>query len=161
MTAALLWVLAVGLIGVGLIGIVMPALPGTVLVFAGLCLAAWAEGFTRVSIGTVVAIGILAAGSYGIDFVAAAAGVKRVGASRRAMVGATLGTLLGLFFGLPGVIVGPFVGAVIGEFSAHQQLARAGRVGYAAWIGFLVGTVVKIGVVFVMLGIFLVALFVA
>lgn len=160
MNPALVWALAVILVVVGLVGIVMPALPGTILVFAGLWLAAWAEGFTRVSVPTMVVLGLLAAATYTVDFVATALGVKRVGASKRAIIGATLGTLLGIFFGLPGVIIGPFAGAVIGELSAHGDLAQAGRVGFAAWVGFLVGTVVKVGLVFLMIGVFVVAWFV-
>ena len=105
-------------------------------------------------------LAVLAAASYAVELGAAAFGVKRVGASRRAMAGAAAGTLLGVFFGLPGVIIGPFAGAVIGELSARSDLAQAGRVGVAAWIGFLVGTVVKVGIAFIMLGIFLFALFV-
>jgi uncharacterized protein len=154
-----LWILGIALVLIGLAGIVMPGVPGTILIFAGLALAAWADGFTRVSISVVVLLGFLAAASYAIDFVAAALGVKRIGASHRAMFGAMLGTVLGLFFGLPGVIIGPFAGAVIGELTARSDLARAGRVGFAAWIGFLLGAVAKICLAFLMIGIFLVALF--
>lgn len=156
----LLWILAVALVAIGLVGIVLPAVPGTILIFTGLALAAWADGFTRVGAGTLVLLGVLAAASYAIDFVAAALGARRLGASRRAMAGAALGTLLGLFLGLPGLIVGPFVGAVLGELSATRNLARAGRTGVAAWIGFAIGIVVKVGVAFVMIGVFLAAFFV-
>jgi uncharacterized protein YqgC (DUF456 family) len=75
------------------------------------------------------------------------------------MAGAALGTLAGLFFGLPGLIVGPFVGAVLGELTARSDFRGASRAGVAAWIGFLMGTVVKIGLAFVMVGIFLTAWF--
>jgi uncharacterized protein YqgC (DUF456 family) len=75
------------------------------------------------------------------------------------MVGAGLGTLLGLFFGLPGVIVGPFVGAMLGELSTDRNLARAGRAGLAAWVGFAVGAVVKVALAFSMIAIFAAALF--
>ncbi len=153
----LLWVLAVVFVIVGLVGVVLPALPGSVLVFAGLLLAAWANEFTRVGGGTLMLLGTIAAASYGIDFVAAALGAKHLGASRRAMVGAALGTLFGLVFGLPGVIIGPFIGAVLGELTTNRNLARAGRAGVAAWIGFALGIAAKVGLVFVMLGIFLVA----
>ena len=156
----LLWVLAVVLVIVGLLGVVLPALPGTILVFAGLLLAAWADGFNRVGAGTLVLIGILAAATYTVDLAAAALGVKRFGASRRAMAGAALGTMFGVLFGVPGLILGPFAGAVLGELTAHRDLARAGRAGLAAWIGFLVGTAVKVGLVFVMIGLFLIALLV-
>ena len=155
----LLWVTAAVLVAIGLAGILLPALPGTILIFGGLLLAAWADGFTRVGIGTLVLIGVLAAASYTVDFVAAALGVKRMGASPRAMAGAALGTLLGLPLGFPGLIFGPFVGAVVGELSAHRDLRRAGRAGMAAWIGFVAGAVVKVGIAFAMVAIFLAALF--
>src|SRR5919106_1803582 len=110
----LLWTLAIALVVIGLIGVVVPALPGTVLIFAGLLLGAWADGFTRVGIPTIVVIGLIGAASYGVDFAAAAVGAKHLGASKRAMAGAALGTFFGVFFGLPGLVVGPFVGAVLG-----------------------------------------------
>jgi uncharacterized protein len=153
--------LAVALVVLGVVGSVIPGLPGTIFVFAGMWLAAWADGFTRVSVATIVVLGVLAAASYAVELGAAGLGVKRVGASRQAIVGAALGTVLGLFFGLPGVIVGPFAGAVIGELSARSGLAQAARVGAAAWVGLLLGTAVRVGVAFIMLGIFLFALFVA
>ena len=154
----LLWTLGVALVGVGLAGIVFPALPGTILIFAGLLLAAWADGFSRVGVVTMVLIGLIGAASYAMDFVAAALGAQRIGASRRAVVGAALGTLLGLPFGLPGVILGPLAGAVLGELTVHRDWARAGKVGAAAWIGFMVGMAVKIAMAFSMIGIFVVAL---
>ena len=155
----LLWVLAAILVVVGLAGILLPALPGTILIFAGLLLAASADGFTHVGAGTLVLLGVIAAASYGVDFVAAALGVKRLGASSRAMAGAAIGTLLGLFLGLPGLIVGPFAGAVVGELTVHRDLARAGRAGMAAWIGFAIGTAVKVALAFSMVAIFLAAMF--
>lgn len=158
--SALLWALAVVLVVTGLAGIVFPALPGTVLIFAGLLIAAWIDGFVRVGVITLVVLGILTVVSYFIDVAMMALGMKRLGASKRAMAGAAIGTLAGLFFGLPGIIVGPFVGAVIGELTAHHDWGRAGRAGVAAWIGFVVGTVVKMGVAFMMVGIFLAAWFV-
>lgn len=153
----LLWVLAVALVLVGLAGVVLPALPGTVLIFAGLLLAAWADGFERVGAATLVLIGVIGAVSYAVDFVAAALGARHVGASPRAVVGAALGTVLGLFFGLPGLILGPLLGAVVGELSAHRDVARAGRIGVAAWIGFVIGTAVKVALAFSMIAIFVAA----
>ena len=155
----LLWVLAILLIVVGFVGIVIPALPGTVLIFGGLLLAAWTDGFQRVGIVTLVVLGVLAAVSYAIDFIAAAMGAQRLGASRRAVFGAGLGTLGGLFFGIPGLILGPFVGAVAGELTVDRDLKRAGRAGLAAWIGFVIGMGVKIGLAVGMVAIFLVAFF--
>mgnify|MGYP003575681065 CR=1 FL=1 len=150
--------LAVVMVIIGLIGVVMPALPGHMLILAGLIVGAWANGFTRVGVWTLVVLGIIALASYGVDFVAVALGAKKLGASPRAMTGAALGTLAGLFFGLPGVIVGPFVGAVIGELTSHRDFTKAGKAGVAAWIGFAIGTAVKVALAFLMIGIFLVAL---
>lgn len=157
--AILLWIVGVALVLVGLAGIVLPALPGTILIFAGLLLAAWANGFTAVGSGPLILIGVIAAVSYAVDLVAAAAGAQRIGSSRRAVVGAALGTLLGLFFGLPGVLFGPLAGALVAEWTVHRDVRRAGRAGLGAWIGFLVGTGVKIALAFSMIAIFILALF--
>jgi uncharacterized protein YqgC (DUF456 family) len=153
----LLWVLGVALVGVGLAGIIFPALPGTVLIFVGLLIAASADDFTRVGAWTLTFIAVIGAASYAVDFVAAGLGAQKAGASPRAVIGATLGTLLGLPLGLPGVIFGPLAGALIGEWSSHRDLRRAGRAGMAAWIGFLVGTAVKVALAFSMIAIFLLA----
>jgi len=156
-----IWALAVVLVVVGLAGIVLPALPGTVLIFAGLLLAAWADGFVRVGAGTIVLLGILTVATYFVDVATMALGMKRLGTTKRAMVGAAIGSVAGLFFGLPGLIIGPFAGAVVGELTAHRDFGRAGRAGLAAWLGFLIGTIVKVGLAFAMVGIFLTAWFVA
>jgi uncharacterized protein len=157
--AVLLWVLAVALVLVGLVGVVLPALPGTMLIFAGLVLAAWADHFTRVGGVTLAIIGVIGAASYGVDFVAAALGARHLGASPRAMAGAALGTIAGLFFGIPGIIIGPFVGAVVGELTVNRDFKSAGRAGVAAWIGFVIGMAVKVGMAFLMLAIFAAAFF--
>jgi uncharacterized protein YqgC (DUF456 family) len=151
----LLWVLGVALVSVGLAGIVFPALPGTVLIFVGLVIVASADGFVRVGVWTLTLIGLIGAASYLVDFVAAAMGAKKMGASRAAVIGAALGTLLGIPLGLPGVIFGPLAGALIGEWSTHRDWRRAGQVGFAAWVGFLVGTAVKIAMAFSMIAIFI------
>ena len=64
----LLYVLGFALVIVGLVGIILPALPGHILILAGLVLAAWAEHFTRVGVWTLVVIGVIAAASYLVDF---------------------------------------------------------------------------------------------
>jgi uncharacterized protein len=155
-----LFVLAVVLVIVGLVGTVLPALPGAMLIVAGLVVAAWADGFARVGVWTLVVIGVIGAASYLVDFAAAALGAKKFGASPRAMIGAGLGTLAGLFLGPVGIIFGPFVGAIIGELTVHRDYAKVGKAGLAAWIGFLLGMAVKVGIAFLMIAIFLSAMFV-
>ncbi|HEV7672154.1 MAG TPA: DUF456 family protein [Thermoanaerobaculia bacterium] len=154
---SLLWVVAVVLILVGMAGTVLPALPGTPLVFVGLLLAAWADGFTKVGWFTLVLLALLTAASLGIDFFASSLGAKKVGASRLAIAGSVLGGLVGFFFGLPGLFLGPFVGAALGEYISLRSLKRAGKVGLATWLGILFGTAAKIALAFTMLGLFIFA----
>jgi uncharacterized protein len=153
------WILALILVLVGVAGTILPGVPGPVLVFAGIVVAAWADGFARIGIMTLAFLGLLTAVTYAIDFVASALGVQRVGASRRAVVGAALGALVGLFFGLPGLILVPFLGAVAAELTVRGDLKAAGRAGVAAWLGFVLGAALKIALVFVMLGVAVLMLF--
>lgn len=152
--------LAVVLVGVGIAGSVLPALPGVPLVFAGLLLAAWAGDFQQVGWMPLVVLGLLTTASFVIDLVATAAGARRVGATRLAVVGAALGTLAGLLLGLPGLILGPFVGAVAGELISHGKMQQATRAGLATWMGLLFGTLAKLALIFTMLGVFALAYFV-
>jgi len=153
-----LWyALAAILIIVGFIGTIVPALPGVPLVFGGMLLAAWADGFQHVGVWTLVGLGVLTVIAVAVDFIAGLAGAKRVGASKLALLGAAVGTIVGIFFGIAGLLLGPFVGALLGELAAGATLQRATNVGVGAWIGFLVGTVLKLGLCFAMLGIFALA----
>jgi hypothetical protein len=98
-------------------------IPGALLIFIGLLLAAWADGFARVGAVGLSIIGALGLLSWGADFAATVMGAKRVGASPLALAGATIGGLVGLFLGLAGLVLGPFVGAVAGELIARRNLA--------------------------------------
>jgi len=156
---AMWYVLAVMLVLAGLAGSVLPALPGVPLVFSGLLVAAWADGFERVGVLTIAVLGLLTLLSFLIDFAATAMGAKRVGATKLAVIGAALGTFAGLFLGLPGLLVGPFAGAVTGELLSHGQVEQATRAGLATWLGLLFGTLAKLALVFTMLGVFALAYF--
>ena len=161
----LYYVLAIVLMVVGIAGTVLPALPGLPLVFAGMLLAAWAGGFEEVGGWTMAVLALLTLLSLGIDFMATALGAKRVGASKPALVGAVLGTFVGLMFGFVGVFIGPFVGALLGELVwlrgvGGRELGQATKVGLGTWLGVVVGTVLKLGVAFLMVGLFVLAWFV-
>jgi len=155
-----LWIAAFALIAIGTVGTVLPAVPGVVLVFAGMVLGAWVDDFARIPVWVLVILGVLAVMAWTVDFAAGALGAKRAGASGRAIVGAAIGTLAGIFTGLWGLVFMPLVGAAIGEYSAQRDLRRAGKVGIATWIGLLLGTAAKIAIVFAMIGIFATALLV-
>lgn len=159
-----LYIVSVLLVLVGLAGIVLPALPGVPLMFAGMLLAAWANGFERVGTITLTILGALTLLSVLADFWATAIGAKRVGASRSALVGAVIGTFVGLFFSLPGLILGPFVGAMAGELLHGRRIDRerfglATRVGAGTWMGILFGIALKLALAFAMLGVFALAWF--
>lgn len=148
-----LWIAASVLIVIGALGLVLPILPGAPLIFLGALLAAWAEGFAYIGWGTLTVLGVLTALAVAVDFIAGAFGVKRFGASRRAMLGAVIGALVGIFFGIVGVIVGPFVGAVVGELSVRRNLAAASRAGVGAALGLALGTAAKLAIAFAMIGV--------
>jgi len=151
------FILAGLLIVAGIAGAILPAIPGVPLVFAGMLLAAWADHFQHLGVFTLSLLGLLGLVALLVDFVAGMLGAKRVGASTRALWGATLGTFAGLFFGIPGLLLGPFVGAVIGELSAGSAMHKATSVGVGTWLGLLFGTLAKLALCFTMLGIFLFA----
>ena len=148
------WALSIALILTGIAGTFVPVLPGAPLVFAGMWLAAWIEHFQRIGWVTLTVLGALTALVLIIDVLGAMLGAKRVGASRLALAGAAAGTVLGMFFGLAGLLIGPFMGAVAGELIARGQLLPATRVGFATWLGLMVGALAKIAVVLAMLGVF-------
>ena len=155
---ALWWLLSAALIAAGLAGTVLPALPGTALVLAGIVLGAWIDDFSRVgpwALGAVVAMALLA---WVLDYAAALLGARRAGASRQALVGAALGTVVGLFMGLGGVLFMPLVGAAAGEYLAQRNQQQAMKVGVATWLGLLAGLLAKVVLACMMIGVFVGAL---
>lgn len=152
-----LWVLAIVLVLAGIVGTVLPVLPGAPLVFLGLLLAAWAEGFQKVGWLPLTLLGLLTVVSVVLDVVSSGWGAKKLGASKLAVIGALVGTVVGLFFGFPGLFLGPFIGAVAGEYVTLRDLRRAGKIGLGTSIGVLVGMAGSLALVFTMVGIFVLA----
>lgn len=175
------WVLVVVLIVAGLAGTVLPALPGTALILGGIVLGAWIDGFARVGAWTLGLVAVLAVLSWVLEYVASLLGARKAGASRWALLGATLGTVAGLLMGLVGVLFMPLVGAALGEFWAQTRLRKnaaapvisdpvlpgrtlqqdaqkALHVGVAAWLGMLAGLLAKVVLGCMMVGVFVVAL---
>ena len=155
----ILWIVAIVLVIGGMAGLLFPVLPGAPILFGGLLVAAWAEGFEHVGTGTLIVLGIMALFMYVLDFLAGAFGAKRFGASNRAMIGATVGAIVGIFFGIPGILIGPFIGAVLGELTAQSDLRTAGRAGIGATVGLALGVAAKLTLAFAMVGTFVVMRF--
>jgi len=151
------WLAAILMILAGIAGTILPALPGPPLVFGGLLLAAWIDGFQKVGVATLIVLGVLTVVAAAVDLVAGVYGARRVGASREALVGASLGTVLGIFFGVPGLLFGPFAGALAGELLARGSASRATRVAAATWIGLAIAIAVKLALVCGMIGLFILA----
>ncbi len=158
-TQAICYALAVLMIVVGIIGVVLPALPGLPLVFAGMLLAAWAGDFQRIGWMALVVLGLMTLLSLAVDFLSTTVGAKKVGASSKALWGSVIGTFAGLFFMPIGVLVGPFVGALLGELWHGREWRKAAKVGFGTWLGIALGIVLKLGLAFAMLGLFLLAWF--
>ncbi|KRG67676.1 membrane protein [Stenotrophomonas terrae] len=147
------------LVLVGIAGIILPALPGVPLVFVGLLLAAWGDGFNRVGWLPLVVLGVLTVISIIVDVISTIAGAKKVGASKLALIGSAIGTVAGLFFMPIGLFVGPFIGALAGEYMHGRQLGQATKVGFGTWLGIVLGVALKLGLAITMVGVFALAWF--
>ncbi|MGC4001536.1 MAG: DUF456 domain-containing protein [Anaeromyxobacter sp.] len=155
---ALLYTLGGVLLVVGLAGVVLPAVPGSLLLGLGAVLIGWADGFQRVGWGAVITAVVLAVIIWAVDLLAGILGARAFGASKWAVIGAGLGLLAGLFFGLPGLVLGPAVGAIALEYLRNPDFERALKAGAGAFLGFVLGSAVKVALAFVLIGVLVLAL---
>lgn len=155
----LLWTLVLVLVAAGIAGLLLPALPGPPVLFAGLLVGAWIDDFAYVSWGTLILLGLMAVLITLVDFAASALGASRFGASRWAVWGAIIGALAGLALGPVGILLGPFAGAMVGELLAQRTLGEAGLAGVGATLGLIVGSAVKLALALAMVGIFILVRF--
>jgi len=141
----ILIVIAFVLLAAGLLGAVVPVLPGPPLSYAGLLVLQWSGygGFTFVFLliwaGIAIAVTVM-------DYFLPTLLTKQFGGSRYASVGSVLGLVIGIFFFPPfGMIVGPFLGAFFGELINNRANgARAFVVALGAFFAFVVGTGAKL-----------------
>jgi uncharacterized protein YqgC (DUF456 family) len=153
-THVALWIGTIALIALGFIGTIVPGLPGVLLIYGGMWLAAWIDNFARIGWPTLTILGALTALALLADLIAGVMGAKRVGASRLALIGSVIGGLAGIPFGLLGLLGGPFVGAVAGELLARRPFGAAARVGVGTWLGLVLGALIKIALAVSMLAVF-------
>jgi uncharacterized protein YqgC (DUF456 family) len=149
------WLFTVVLFAVGLLGTVVPVLPGTIIVLAGAIIHRIMLGAEK-SIGwkTIVVLVMLTLLSYAFDFLGSYFGAKYFGATRWGAFGAIVGALIGLFFGLIGLFVGPVIGALAGEFIAGKRMIDAGRAGWGSLLGNLGAMIGKLVIALAMITIF-------
>ncbi len=147
---ALYWLL-LAVMGVGVIGAVVPALPGAILILGAIIVWGLVNGFVGLGIPIAVTIVVLLANSL-IDFLATYLGAKQAGASKWGQIGAIVGLLLGVFGLLPasliggpllGLLIGPLLGAIIGEFLYRRDLKLAVRAGIGIVVGTLIGNLIE------------------
>lgn len=141
MSALLLIGAAIGLLGIVLLAV--PGVPAIGVIFAGAAVAAWADGFTRISLVTLAILLVLTIVGSLADNVATIVGARKAGASWWGVTGAGVGMLAGLPFGLPGLVIGPAIGAFLLEFIRNPDLRRAGWAGMGGLAGFVLGIVAK------------------
>jgi uncharacterized protein len=151
------WLIAIVLMAVGLIGTLLPVVPGAIVILAAAVLHQSMLGSEK-SLGwwNIGALVLLALLSYALEFAGGYFGAKRFGATKWGAFGALIGGIVGLFFSLPGLIAGPIVGAIAGELVAGKRLVSAGRAGWGTLLGNLAGMVGKLTIGLVMVSWFLV-----
>ena len=129
----------------GLVGCIIPAMPGPPLSFVAL-LMLQATGFAGFSVKFLLIAVMVTVVVTVADYILPVWGTKKWGGSRAGMLGAILGLLAGLFFLPVGIIAGPFAGAVVGELITGRDTNAALRSGFGSFVGFLFGTVMKLTV---------------
>lgn len=143
------FVLALVVMLFGLVGAVLPIIPGVPIIFAAMVIYAVLTGFATISGQTIVIFAVLTAASILLDWLAGSLGVRKMGGSTAGMIGAVLGTIVGLLIpgaGLLIFILSAFIGAVVFEMMAGKKSRTALKAGLGSFFGFLAGTVIKLAI---------------
>jgi len=128
----------------GILGCVLPVIPGPPLSYIGLLFVHFTEKY-QFSPRFLTIWAIITAVIYALDYIIPAWGTKKFGGSKRGIWGSIVGLILGLVFFPPfGIIIGPFLGAVIGELTLGKDTTLALKSGFGSFIGFLAGTLLKL-----------------
>src|SRR5256714_1091732 len=151
------WITTIVLFAVGLIGSVLPILPGTTIILAAAIIHRIMLGADK-SIGwrAIAILVLLTLATYVLDVLAGYFGAKYFGATKWGTLGAIVGALIGLVFGIVGLLAGPVLGAIAGEFIAGKRMVDAGRAGWGSLLGNIGGMIGKLVIALAMITIFLV-----
>lgn len=138
-------ILTIVLFIVGLVGTILPVLPGPILVYGGMLLYGYMTEFATLDAHFFLLQTLVLVLIFSVDFLASAVGTRRFNGSKQAAWGAIIGTILGLIFlGPLGIVIGPFLGAVMIELLRGIEINQAIRVGFGTLVGILGGTVLKL-----------------
>ncbi len=147
-------VLALLAMSLGLLGSLLPGLPGTPLVLLVAIAHRLYFGDTSVSNLVLTLLVLITLFSLAVDYLASVLGAKKLGATWKGLLGAVVGALIGLFFALPGIILGTFLGALLFELAGGREFNAAVRAGAGAMLGLLVGAIGKLACCVAMIGLF-------
>ena len=140
---------AILLVLIGLVGSIVPGIAGPPFSFLGLLVLSFVKGI-KYSTGFLVVMGVVAAIVFALDYVVPAWGTKKLGGTQAGVRGSTIGLILGLLvtfmfpIGFIAVLLGPFIGAYIGEKQAGTDDSNALKAAFGSFVGFLVGTGLKV-----------------
>lgn len=140
---------AIILMLIGLVGAIMPGIAGPPFSFLGLLAVSFVNGIDY-STDFLVIMGIIAAAVFALDYIVPAWGTKQLGGTKAGVRGSTIGLILGLLvtfvfpIGFIAVLLGPFIGAYIGEKSVGTDDHKAWKAAFGSFVGFLVGTGLKV-----------------
>jgi len=136
----------------GLAGTLLPALPGTPLIFAGMLVYGIITGFETLDYIFFLLQGIAMAFTFFTDYFAAAIGTKKFGGSKLASLGAIIGLIVGtIMLGPLGLILGSFLGAVVAELFGGKKIDQALKIGIGALFGFLGSAIIKLSISVIMI----------
>jgi uncharacterized protein len=147
----ILYWLLVAVMVVGIVGAVVPGIPGSSLILGAIAIWGLVHGFQGVGVPLLIA-GLVLLLSVGIDLLATYWGAKKAGASNWGQIGAIVGFVLGVFGLLPalpiggpllGMVLGPLLGAIIGEYLYRRDFGLAVKAGVGIVVGSLVGNLLQ------------------
>ncbi|HPF43982.1 MAG TPA: DUF456 domain-containing protein [Syntrophomonadaceae bacterium] len=135
-------VAAILLCVIGVLGTILPMLPGVAMIFIVIAAYGWWEGFHTITFSYLLVLGLLTLLSAVLNYLSSVMGAKFFGSTKAGLVGALLGTFIGIFFFPPiGIIIGPLAGAFIGEYISKQDVNSSLKAGLGAVIGMFTGVV--------------------
>ena len=157
MSLTLLWIVTGLLLLIGLLGAVVPSMPGLPIIFGGILLFGFMTDFATVGLNFVIAVGVVTALMQVLDYLAGAWGVKKLGGTGWGVAGSVIGSILGFFFAgaFVGMFLGAFAGAFLGELlGAGQKFWASVKIGLGSIVGLLAGTVIRVVVAIAMVAAF-------
>ena len=142
---------------IGLIGCVLPIVPGPVIVWAGMIIHKLWVPDNSANLWLILLAAVFVGITFLLDYVLALAGAKKFGASRLGGIGAMGGGFIGFLIPpfIVWLIIGPFVGALIGELISGQNLQQASRIGWGSFLGTIAAYVSKLTICFLIIGFFM------